>query len=129
MTRNRQLQVLRMVAVVAFTAGASGMSAAHGGGGGGGFSGGDSGDSSMNPFTGDSYAYFHGGHNLGEQGTIRPNRPNPRFSTAQTPNPGTAQNPNVNAPATASTADRQSQNSNAARNDMTQQSRRAAPSD
>lgn len=34
--------------------------------------GGDSGDSSMNPFTGDSYAYFHGGHNLGEQGTIFP---------------------------------------------------------
>ena len=26
----------------------------------------------MNPFTGDSYAYFHGGHNLGEQGTISP---------------------------------------------------------
>jgi hypothetical protein len=36
--------------------------------------GGDNGDSSMNPFTGDSYAYFHGGHNLGEQGTIRPDR-------------------------------------------------------
>jgi len=33
---------------------------AHGGGRGG--------DSSMNPFTGDSYAYFNGGHNLGEQG-------------------------------------------------------------
>jgi hypothetical protein len=38
--------------------------AAHGGGGGG--------DSSMNPFTGDSYAYFHGGHNLGEGAMIRP---------------------------------------------------------
>jgi hypothetical protein len=37
--------------------------AAHGGGGG---------DSSMNPYTGDSYAYFHGGHNLGEAGTVRP---------------------------------------------------------
>ena len=37
---------------------------------GGGHSGG--GDGSMNPYTGDSYAYFHGGHNLGEQGTIRP---------------------------------------------------------
>ena len=33
---------------------------AHGGGRGG--------DSSMNPYTGDSYAYFNGGHNLGEQG-------------------------------------------------------------
>lgn len=32
----------------------------------------DSGDSSMNPYTGDSYAYFNGGHNLGEGGTIRP---------------------------------------------------------
>lgn len=31
----------------------------------------DSGDSSMNPYTGDSYRYFYG-HNLGEQGTIRP---------------------------------------------------------
>jgi hypothetical protein len=37
---------------------------AHGGGGGRG----GGGDSSMNPYTGDSYAYFHGGHNLGEQG-------------------------------------------------------------
>ena len=46
---------------------------AHGGGGG--FSSG--GDSGMNPFTGDSYAYFHGGRNLGEEGTIRPNRPAP----------------------------------------------------
>ena len=43
-----------------------GSGIAHGGGGGRG--GGDSGDSSMNPYTGDSYAYFHGGHNLGEQG-------------------------------------------------------------
>ena len=53
---------------------------AHGGGGGGGgFSGGgNGGDSSMNPFTGDSYAYFHGGRNLGEEGTIRPNRPPPQ---------------------------------------------------
>src|SRR5437868_12538938 len=30
--------------------------------------GGRGGDSSMNPYTGDSYAYFHGGHNLGEEG-------------------------------------------------------------
>jgi len=104
MTRNRKLQVLGMVAVVAFTAGASVAAVAHGGGGGGGFSGGDSGDSSMNPFTGDSYAYFHGGHNIGEQGTIRPNRPNPRFSTAQNPDPTAAQKRDVNAPATASTA-------------------------
>lgn len=62
------------------TAGAVAVSAASagGGGGGGGFSGGDSGDSSMNPFTGDSYAYFHCGHNLGEQGMIVPGRPNPQ---------------------------------------------------
>lgn len=32
----------------------------------------DSGDSSMNPFTGESYAYFHGGRNLGEGAMIRP---------------------------------------------------------
>jgi hypothetical protein len=115
MTRNRKLQVLRMVAVVAFTAGASGRSAAHGGGGGGGFSGGDSGDSSMNPFTGDSYAYFHGGHNLGEQGTIRPNRPNPGFSTAQ--------DPKVNTPATASAAG-QPEPPKSARSDVPQQSMR-----
>ena len=38
--------------------------------------GGDSGDSSSNPFTGDSYAYFHGGHNLGEQAMILPGRQN-----------------------------------------------------
>ncbi len=103
MTRNRKLQVLRMVAVAAFTASVSGVAVAHGGGGGG-FSGGDSGDSSMNPFTGDSYAYFHGGHNLGEQGTIRPNRPNPRFSTAQNRDSTAAQKRNMDAPATASTA-------------------------
>jgi hypothetical protein len=50
--------------VVAATLGVnvSGNAIAHGGGGGRG------GDSSMNPFTGDSYAYFNGGHNLGEQG-------------------------------------------------------------
>ncbi|HVO91084.1 MAG TPA: hypothetical protein VMV45_21285 [Casimicrobiaceae bacterium] len=34
----------------------------------------DTGDSSMNPFTGDSYAYFHGGHNAGEQAMIIPGR-------------------------------------------------------
>lgn len=32
------------------------------------FAGGRGGDSSMNPYTGDSYAYFNGGHNLGEEG-------------------------------------------------------------
>ena len=47
-------------------------------GGGGGSSGGRGGDSSMNPFTGDSYAYFNCGHNLGEQGMIIPGRPNPQ---------------------------------------------------
>jgi hypothetical protein len=47
-------------AIIASTASAGG-----GGRGGGG-------DSSMNPYTGDSWAYFNGGRNLGEQGTIRP---------------------------------------------------------
>jgi hypothetical protein len=78
MDRNTKLQMVRVLAAAAVIA-MSGSALAHGGGGGGGFSGGDSGDSSMNPFTGDSYAYFHGGHNLGEQGTIRPNRPNPAW--------------------------------------------------
>ena len=75
MTRNTTLHRLRTFAVVAF-ASALAVPAAYAGGRGGG----DSGDSSMNPFTGDSYAYFHGGHNLGEQGTIRPNRPNPAWT-------------------------------------------------
>ena len=70
MTRNTTLHVLRSLSAIAFATAISGMPAAYAGGRGGG----DSGDSSMNPFTGDSYAYFHGGHNLGEQGTIRPNR-------------------------------------------------------
>ena len=39
--------------------------------------GGRGGDGSMNPFTGDSYAYFHGGHNLGEEGMILPGRAPP----------------------------------------------------
>lgn len=57
-------RALRACAAVAFAVSAAGPAlAAHGGGGG---------DSSMNPYTGDSYAYFHGGHNLGEAGTIRP---------------------------------------------------------
>jgi hypothetical protein len=33
-----------------------------------------SGDSSNNPFTGDSYAYFHGGQNAGRQAMILPGR-------------------------------------------------------
>jgi len=32
----------------------------------------------MNPYTGDSYAYFNCGHNLGEEGMILPGRPNPQ---------------------------------------------------
>ena len=36
--------------------------------------GGRGGDGSMNPFTGNSYAYFHGGHNLGEEGMNLPAR-------------------------------------------------------
>ncbi|HEY2816197.1 MAG TPA: hypothetical protein VGK44_03575 [Casimicrobiaceae bacterium] len=40
--------------------------------------GGRGGDSSMNPFTGDSYAYFNGGHNLGEQAMIIPWRSRPQ---------------------------------------------------
>lgn len=96
MDRYTQLHIGRVLAATTFAIAMSGVAIAGGGGGfsgGGGGHGGDNGDSSMNPFTGDSYAYFHGGHNLGEQGTIRPNRPNPRFSTAQ---------PDANAPATAS---------------------------
>src|SRR5690349_18285363 len=61
--------------------------------------GGGSGDSSMNPFTGDSYAYFHGGHNLGEQGTIFPDH------AYRTP-PGKAQEPKaVRKPASGPQAD------------------------
>jgi len=62
---------------------AIGLSSTAAGGGGG--RGGDSGDSSMNPFTGDSYAYFHGGHNLGEEGTIRPNRVSPKPNLTKAP--------------------------------------------
>lgn len=119
MTRNRTLQMLRTLAVLVFTAGASGMSAAHGGGGGGGFSGGDSGDSSMNPFTGDSYAYFHGGHNLGEQGTIRPNRPNPAWSAQKATDAN--RNAAAKAPAQGSAAP-QAQASPAQKSDATEPS-------
>ena len=91
MDRYTKRHIARTLIATTMTIAMSGVAMANRGGGGG---GGDGGDSSMNPFTGDSYAYFHGGRNLGEQGTIRPNRPNPRFSTAQ--------EPNANAPATAS---------------------------
>jgi hypothetical protein len=68
---------------------------AHGGGGG---RGGDSGDSSMNPYTGDSYAYFHGGHNLGEQGMNIPWRsPDPKSasSTDRNASNATAKSPST----------------------------------
>ncbi|HEY1329725.1 MAG TPA: hypothetical protein VGI14_22525 [Casimicrobiaceae bacterium] len=54
----------RLLVAAALMTGACGAAYAGGGGRGG--------DSSMNPFTGDSYAYFHGGHNLGEGAMIRP---------------------------------------------------------
>jgi hypothetical protein len=65
MARNTRLGGARALAAATLAIGISGIALANRGGG-------DSGDSSMNPFTGDSYAYFHGGHNLGEQGTIFP---------------------------------------------------------
>jgi len=109
MTRNTTLHVLRSLSAIAFATAISGMPAAYAGGRGGG----DSGDSSMNPFTGDSYAYFHGGHNLGEQGTIRPNRPNPAWTPGK---PADADRAAANAardaqdspPAKCATADRAS---------------------
>ena len=67
MNRRTRAHGKRIAAIAAMTIAVSGAALANRGGG-------DSGDSSMNPFTGDSYAYFHGGHNLGEEGTIRPNR-------------------------------------------------------
>jgi hypothetical protein len=67
MNRTTRAHGKRIAALAAMTIVVSGAALANRGGG-------DSGDSSMNPFTGDSYAYFHGGHNLGEEGTIRPNR-------------------------------------------------------
>jgi hypothetical protein len=65
MHANSRLRIARSLVAVSLAIGVSGVALANRGGG-------DSGDSSMNPFTGDSYAYFHGGHNLGEQGTIFP---------------------------------------------------------
>lgn len=72
--RRKHCALLRRVALAGMLATASAAVA----GGGGGFSGGNGGDSSMNPYTGDSYAYFHCGHNLGEEGMILPGRPNPQ---------------------------------------------------
>lgn len=108
MTRKTTLHLLRALAVVGFATGVS-VPAAHAGGRGGG----DSGDSSMNPFTGDSYAYFHGGHNLGEQGTIRPNRPNPAWTPGKPADanraaPNAARDPPGPTPAKRATADRPS---------------------
>jgi hypothetical protein len=72
MNRKRNMLAGRLLLGAALAAGMAGVASANRGGG-------DSGDSSMNPFTGDSYAYFHGGHNLGEQGTIFPDH---RYRTA-----------------------------------------------
>jgi hypothetical protein len=58
----RGLLLGKLILIAALGASFPESGIAHGG------SGGRGGDSSMNPFTGDSYAYFHGGHNLGEQG-------------------------------------------------------------
>lgn len=68
MIRERGLLLVPLALAVALGASISSSAVAGGRGGG------DSGDSSMNPFTGDSYAYFHNGHNLGEQGMILPGR-------------------------------------------------------
>jgi hypothetical protein len=64
MNHTMRLRTSRLCLAFALTAGMTGVALAARGGG-------DSGDSSMNPYTGDSYRYFYG-HNLGEQGTIRP---------------------------------------------------------
>lgn len=68
MARERGAPRIQLVLVAMLGASLSASAIAGGGGG----RGGDSGDSSMNPFTGDSYAYFHGGHNLGEEAMILP---------------------------------------------------------
>jgi hypothetical protein len=65
MIRIRDLRPFQLVLVAVLGASLPAGAIARGGGGHGG-------DSSMNPFTGDSYAYFHGGHNLGEQAMIIP---------------------------------------------------------
>jgi hypothetical protein len=92
MDRNTRLRIARLLAAASLAIGGSGVALANRGGG-------DNGDSSMNPFTGDSYAYFHGGHNLGEQGTIFPDH------AYRTP-PGKAQEPKgVRKPASGPQAD------------------------
>jgi hypothetical protein len=63
MILKRGLLLGKLVVGAALGVSLCGSVIAHDGGGGRG-----GGDSSMNPYTGDSYAYFHGGHNLGEQG-------------------------------------------------------------
>ncbi len=65
MIRKRSLRLVQLALVAILESILPGSAIAGGGGGHGG-------DSSMNPFTGDSYAYFHGGHNLGEQAMIIP---------------------------------------------------------
>jgi len=105
MKRRIGLPGTRLLLFVAMTAGMSGVAMAD-------FGGGDSGDSSMNPFTGDSYAYFHGGHNLGEQGTIRPNRVTPPPRAAQDANA-----PNASLPPATATKRTPEANKSAARVD------------
>ena len=65
MIRKRGLRPLQLVLVAALGASLPAGAIARGGGA-------HNGDSSMNPFTGDSYSYFHGGHNLGEPAMVIP---------------------------------------------------------
>ena len=75
MIRKRGRVVGRLVLATALGVVLCESGIAHGGGGGRG----GGGDSGMNHYTGDSYAYFHGGHNLGEQGMNIPWRtPDPK---------------------------------------------------
>ena len=90
MDRNTRLRIARLLAAASLAIGGSGVALANRGGG-------DSGDSSMNPFTGDSYAYFHNGHNLGEQGTIRPNRVPDKRNPAQAAKGSDASAPSMTA--------------------------------
>jgi hypothetical protein len=94
MIRERGLLLVPFALAVVFGASISANAVAAGRGGG------DSGDSSMNPFTGDSYAYFHGGHNLGEQAMILPGR----VPTAKGASNGTAKTPTATAAARDRTA-------------------------
>jgi len=60
--------------------------------------GGRGGDSSMNPYTGDSYAYFNGGHNLGEEGMNIPwRKPVPQSSVSIKRGAPSAANPSATA--------------------------------